>query len=127
MAESNGEFSFKMTGQAQESIDHGIRLISYWEGTATGFGAVFGTLTVDLSLDNIAATSGTCRWANVAFLPDGGRDSGAAEGTWTQHAGRNAWSMILTGTSASSGQKIRSEGEIDLGNRSWTGTLSDAS
>ena len=44
MAESNGEFSFKMTGQAQESIDSGIRVISYWEGTATGFGAVFDDL-----------------------------------------------------------------------------------
>ena len=124
MAESSGEFSLEMKGQAQESIDHGIRIISYWEGTATGFGAVFGTLTVDLSFDDVAAISGTCRWVVVAFLPDGGRDGGAAEGTWTQHAGRNAWSMNLTGTSAS-GQKMRSEDEIDLANRSWTGTLSD--
>ena len=126
MAESSGEFSLEMKGQTTESIDNGVRLMSNWEGTATGFGAVFGTLTVDLSFDDVAATSGTCRWVVVAFLPDGGRDAGTAEGTWTQHAGRNAWSMILTGTSAS-GQKIRSEGEIDLGNRSWTGTLSDAS
>ena len=126
MAESSGEFSLEMKGQTTESIDNGVRLMSNWEGTATGFGAVFGTLTVDLSFDDVAATSGTCRWVAVAFLPDGGRDAGTAEGTWTQHAGRNAWSMILTGTSAS-GQKIRSEGEINLGNRSWTGTLSDAS
>ena len=126
MAESNGEFSYKMTGQAQESIDNGIRVISYWEGTATGFGAVFGTLTVDLSFDDVAATSGTCRWVAVAFLPDGGRDAGTAEGTWTQHAGRNAWSMNLTVTTAS-GQKIRSEGEIDLANRSWTGKMYDLS
>ena len=126
MAESSGEFSLEMKGQTTESIDNGVRLMSNWEGTATGFGAVFGTLTVDLSFDDVAATSGTCRWVAVAFLPDGGRDAGTAEGTWTQHAGRNAWSMTLTGTSAS-GQKIRSEGEINLGNRSWTGTLSDAS
>ena len=126
MAESSGEFSLEMKGQTTESIDNGVRLISNWEGTATGFGAVFGTLTVDLSFDDVAATSGTCRWVAVAFLPDGGRDAGTAEGTWTQHAGRNAWSMNLTVTTAS-GQKIRSEGEIDLGNRSWTGTLSDAS
>ena len=115
-----------MTGQAQESIDHGIRVISYWEGTAAGFGAVFGTLTVDLSLDNIAATSGTCRWVAVGFLPNGGRDGGAAEGTWTQHAGRNAWALNLTGTSAN-GQKMRSEGEIDLASRSWTGKMYEVS
>ena len=122
MAESSGEFSLEMKGQAQESIDNGIRLISHWEGTATGFGAVFGTLTVDLSSDDIAATSGTCRWVAVGFLPDGGRDGGTAEGNWTQHAGRNAWSLSLTGSSAS-GQKIRSEGEIDLASRSWTGKM----
>ncbi len=120
MAESSGEFSLEMKGQAQESIDNGIRLISYWEGTATGFGAVFGTLTVDLSFDDIAATSGTCRYVGVAFLPDGGRDGGSAEGTWAQHAGRNAWSTNLTGTTAS-GQKMRTEGEIDLASRTWTG------
>ena len=126
MAESSGEFSLEMKGQAQESIDSGIRLISHWEGTATGFGAVFGTLTVDLSSDDIAATSGTCRWVAVGFLPDGGRDGGAAEGTWTQHAGRNAWSLNLTGTSAN-GQKMRSEGEIDLASRSWTGKMYEVS
>ena len=126
MADSNGEFSLEMKGQAQESIANGIRLISHWEGTATGFGAVFGTLTVDLSSDDIAATSGTCRWVAVGFLPDGGRDGGTAEGTWTQHAGRNAWSLSLTGSSAN-GQKIRSEGEIDLISRSWTGKMFAAS
>ena len=126
MPDSSGEFSLEMKGQAQESIANGIRLISHWEGTATGFGAVFGTLTVDLSSDDIAATSGTCRWVAVGFLPDGGRDGGTAEGPWTQHAGRNAWSLSLTGSSAS-GQKIRSEGEIDLASRSWTGKMFAAS
>ena len=126
MAEPTGEFSMKMTGHSEEAISSGTRLTSYWEGTATGFGTVFGTLTVDLSHDDIAATSGTCRYVAVAYLADGGRDAGAAEGTWTQHAGHNAWTLQLTGTTAS-GQKIRSESEIDLAARSWTGKNFDAS
>ena len=127
MADSIGEFSLAFTGGEQEKTDSGgIRVISHWEGTATGFGTVFGTLTVDLSFDKIDATSGACSWVALAYLPDGGRAGGFSEGTWTQHEGRNAWSLTLTGE-ASTGQKIRSEGEIDLAARTYSGKMYDAS
>ena len=55
MAEPTGEFSMKMTGHSEEAISSGTRLTSYWEGTATGFGTVFGTLTVCLLYTSDAA------------------------------------------------------------------------
>ena len=122
MADPIGEFSLQLTGAHTEKTDNGVNAHSHWEGTATGYGTVFGTLTVPLSLAETNPTSGTCTWAGQAFLEDGTSLIGVAEGTWQKVEGQHRWTTSMVGEN-SDGSRLRSEGEIDLASRSYTGKL----
>ena len=125
MSDSIGEFSHKHTGSGYTKTAEGV-IVGYsnWEGTATGFGTVFGTLSVPHG--ESGATSGSCTWIGQAFLDDGSSVTGEGEGTWQQVEGQHRWKLSFPVIEISSGGRLRSEGEIDLATRTFTGQLFDA-
>lgn len=121
MAESLGEFSHKHTGTSFTKNSDGLVVASsHWEGAATGFGAVFGTLSVPLEG---GATGGPCTWLGQAFLDDGTWVTGVGDGTWQQVEGEHRWKFSFPAIEISNGDRIRSEGEIDLETRVFAGQL----
>ena len=120
MAEPTGEFSFNQTGNAYVKGDDGV-VVAYvnYDGTATGFGTVIGTLAFPLPKGG--ATSGTCSWAGQGFPPDRAWVTGSGEGTWEQVKGRYAWKIRIPVIEISDGSRLRSEGEIDLEARTFKG------
>jgi hypothetical protein len=126
MADSVGEFSHKHAGNAYAKGADGV-IVGYsnWEGTATGFGTVFGTLSVPLGKSG--ASSGSCTWTGQAFLEDGSWVTGEGDGTWQQVEGQHRWKMSFPVIKISNGDRLRCEGEIDLANRTFSGRMFDAS
>ena len=117
-----GDFSFKHTGNSQAKTDDGrIAASSNWEGTATGFGTVFGTLCVPISFADAGATSGPCTWVSQAFLDDGTRLLAHGTGTW-EEAGQHKWKIGLD-VEISNGDRLHGDGEIDLATRIFSGTF----
>ena len=102
-------------------------LVAYanYEGTATGFGTVIGT--VSFPLPEGGATSGTCSWSGQGFPPGGSWVSGSGDGTWEQVDGRYAWKVSIPAVMNSDGSRIRSEGELDQEARTYKGQMFDAS
>jgi hypothetical protein len=118
-----GEFSFKLTGIGHsKTADGAVNIDTHWEGTATGFGAVFGTLSVIRPMNSFDETTGSCSWVGQAFPEDGTVVGGIGQGTWKQEEGKHKWT-ISAEVEISNGDRLRSEGEIDLAARSYTGRL----
>lgn len=120
MADPIGEFSFNRTGATFVKNDDGT-VVGYinWDGSATGYGAVIGTMTIPFPKGG--ATSGTLTWAGQAFPPGGTWVTGSGEGTWEQIEGRYAWKVSVPVVEISDGSRIRSQGEIDLETTSYKG------
>jgi len=126
MADSIGEFKLVYTGSAYVRNADGVTVAyANYEGPATGFGTVIGTLS--FLLPEGGATSGTCSWAGQGFPPGKPWVSGSGEGTWEQVEGRFAWKISLPGVENSDGSYLRSEGEVDLEARTYSGQMFDAS
>jgi hypothetical protein len=87
-----------------------------WEGTATGFGAVFGTATYAGG-----PKGGTYSWCAEAFLDNGNALTGGGPGTF-ESVGKHRWRKKGY-TDISDSRRIVGEGEIDLVSRSWKGTI----
>jgi hypothetical protein len=110
-----GEFSFKAItityspGPAGSVLDQ-----VNWEGTAKGFGVVFGTTTFVGGSKN--GTFSAC-W--VAYLDNGEQLSGIGSGTY-ESSGKHHWHTRHV-IHISDGSNIVNEGEIDFAARSWTG------
>ena len=64
-----GEYSYKMTGLSYTAnANDEVTTSSDWEGTATGFGAVFGTLKATMPLTDANAASGACTFVGPLCL-----------------------------------------------------------
>jgi hypothetical protein len=114
---SIGEFSFKFTTLANIAGPAGSVINQFtWEGTATGFGAVFSTTT---SVGG--PKDGTFSEVASAFLDNGDGASAIGQGTY-ESSGKNRW-RTLDHIQLSDGRRITSEGEVDLASRSWKGTM----
>ena len=126
MADPVGEFSLKHTGSAYAKTENG-ELASYanWQGTATGYGTIFGTLSLSQPLAEAGATSGSCTWAGQAFLEDGTALGALGEGTWQQLEGQHKWKVSLL-IDNSNGDRNQCEGEIDLATLTFNGTFEAA-
>jgi hypothetical protein len=126
MSEQIGEFSLTHAGSTYAKTPEG-ELANYanFSGTATGFGAVFGTLKFQNPLSDMGAKSGECTWSGQAFLDDGTSLGGFGEGTWEQVGDQNKWSVTMN-VQVSDGSTHRSEGEIDLATLAFTGKLYSA-
>ena len=117
------EFSYKMTGFSYSAnADRDVTTSSHWEGSATGYGAVFGTLSVTTPLADAGATSGSCTWVAGAALEDGTSAAAILEGTWQKLEGQHKWTLKLAGKD-SNGVQLSGQGEIDLAARTFTGTF----
>ena len=125
MAKAIGEFSLKHSGSGYAKTDDGLTAYSNWEGTATDFGAVFGSLSVPLSMSDEDPSSGPCSWAGQAFLEDGSGVIGTGEGTWKKADGAHAWSISMV-LEISNGTKLKSEGHIDLASLTYKGEMFEA-
>ena len=116
-----GEFSLKaITATYSPGPAGGVLNQVNWEGTASGFGVVFGTATFAGG-----AKGGSYSWCGEAFMDDGSVLTGGGPGT-VESVGKHRWStkgyMDL-----SDGRRIATEGEIDLASRSWKGTIFELS
>jgi hypothetical protein len=122
LADAIGEFALKHVGSALTKNDDGV-VVTYvnYEGTATGFGTVFGTLA--FPLPEGGARSGTCSWAGQGFPPDSQWTSSSGDGTWEQVDGKYAWNISIPSLGISDGRVIRSEGVLDLEARTFNGQI----
>src|SRR5271163_1139753 len=112
-----GEYSLKSITSTNSPEPAGSILISVnWEGTATGFGALFGTSTFVGG-----SKSGTFNWFSVAYLENGDQLSSTGQGTYESN-GKNQWSTKSI-VDISDGRRLRSDGEINLAARTWKGTM----
>jgi hypothetical protein len=112
-----GEFSFKFTTFINSPGAAGgvLRQVT-WEGPATGFGAVFTTVTFDGG-----AKGGTFSECGTAFMDNGDFLHGIGQGTY-ESKGKHRWHTAGF-MQLSDGRRMSSEGEIDLAERSWKGKL----
>ena len=116
-----GEFSFKFITSTNSPGPAGSVLTQFaWEGTATGFGAVFGTATYVGG-----PKSGTFSWYAAAYLDNGDGLTGVGQGTY-ESTGKHRW-RTENFVQISDGRRVRGEGEMDLAARSWKGTLFEMS
>ena len=75
-----------------------------------------------LPLADAGASSGACTWAAQGFPEDGSTVGGLGEGAWEKLADQHKWVVKLE-VEISNGDRIRSEGEIDLETLMYTGKL----
>ena len=122
MADSIGEFSLNHISNAYAKNGDGV-VVAYvnYDGTATGFGTVMGTLA--FPLPDGGASSGAVSWIGQAFPPDRPWNTASGDGTWEQVEGRYAWKISLPVLELSDGTRLRSEGEVDLEARTFNGQL----
>ena len=123
MADAIGTFESKQTGNTYSRTAEGHLVINvHFEGAGTGFDAVFGTLTLTQELSEASATSGTCTWTGQSFQTDGTTLGTLGDGTWEQLPGESKWKVVFNGE-VSNGDRLRTEGVIDLPARLYTGSI----
>ena len=115
-----GEFSFTSTGVTVTSTPNGgVSQQVNLEGTASGFGAVLGTLTFYAA--EPGADSGFVTWAGSSYQDDGTATGGQGRGVFDK-SGANKW-RVRTVIQVAGGALLLTDGEIALEGRSYTGTL----
>ena len=123
MADPIGEYNFKNTGIVlSKTADGQIQEIVSYEGTATDFGSVFGSLIFTMPLAEAGANSGPCSWVGRAILDDGTLVGGLAEGTW-ERIGNELRANVSLVHEVSDGQKIRTEGVLDHKEHTFNGQM----
>jgi hypothetical protein len=115
-----GEFSFTSTGVTVSSNPgEGWTQQVNLEGTATGFGAVIGTLTFHAS--GPGAENGYVTWAGSSYMDDGEAGGGLGRGVY-EKSGANQW-RIRALIQITDGPLLLSEGEVALEGRTYVGTI----
>jgi len=114
-----GEFSMKMVTVTLEAGPAASILNQVnFEGTATGFGAIYETATFVGG-----AKDGSFTLVGVAYLDNGDSIGATGRGTY-ESKGRHRWATAST-VELSDGRRISGVGEIDLASRTWKGTISE--
>ena len=115
-----GEFSFTSTGvTASSTPDGGASSQVNVEGTATGFGAVIGTLT--LYAAEAGANGGFVTWAGTGYQDSGETNGGQGRGVF-EKSGTHKWRVRLV-IQITDGPLLLTDGEISLEGRSYSGTI----
>jgi hypothetical protein len=115
-----GDFSFTATSiTVSSTANGGVEQQVNLEGTATGFGAVLGTLTFYAS--EPGAESGFVTWNGTAYLEDGGATGGMGRGVFNT-ADKHTW-RVRSIIQIKDGPVLLTEGEIALEGKSYTGKL----
>jgi len=116
-----GEFSLKaITATYSPGPAGGVLSQVNWEGTATGFGTVFGTATF-----GGGPKGGSYSLCTEAFMDNGDIMTGIGQGTF-EAVGKHRW-RTEGFMQLSDGRRIAGDGEIDLAARSWKGKISEIS
>ena len=116
-----GEYSLKaITVTYSPGPAGGVLSQVNWEGTATGFGAVFGTATYAGG-----PKGGSYSWCAAAYLDNGDVQNGMGPGTY-ESIGKHRW-RTEGYIQLSDGRRVAGEGEIDLAARSWKGRIFEIS
>lgn len=125
MSEPMGEFAHRHMGTSYSAREGG-GLVSHsdWEGVATGYGAVFGSLIFDVA---DGATGGSVQWVGQAFPEGSPFVNASGTGTWEQVEGAHRWAISIPVIAVSNGDRVRCEGHVDLATRTFTGQMYDAS
>ncbi len=113
-----GVFSLKSTSTRFGEVGAGVEI--NYDGTATGYGTVLGTLSLR---GTPGAKTGPCSWRGQGFLESGEVISGAGQGTW-EELGKNQWRTRMI-VATSDGGTHASDGKIDLASRSLSGKMFD--
>jgi hypothetical protein len=115
-----GEFSFTSTGvTASSTPDGGASSQVNVEGTATGFGAVIGTLT--LYAAEAGSDKGFVTWAGTGYLDSGETAGGQGRGVF-EKSGTHKWRVRLV-IQITDGPLLLTDGEMSLEGRSYSGTI----
>ena len=123
MSEELGKYSLKFAGNTYTSDENGhVTIHQNWEGTADGYGAVFGTLIFGPTPPAGLNEGGTIKWVSQGFLDDGTTLVGLGEGTWETPPDRHVAKTSLL-INISDGTQVRGEGEMGLENLEWNGTM----
>lgn len=88
-----------------------------FEGSATGFGPVFGTMYAA----SAGQKAGTYDWCGATFPSEGEGLVGRSQGTFSS-IGANRWATRGPMT-FSDGRAVIIEGVVDLATRSWNGKI----
>jgi hypothetical protein len=116
-----GEFSFKAITSTHTPGPAGSVLNQVnWEGTGTGFGAIFATATYVGG-----PKGGTYSTCGAAYLDNGDALTSVGQGTY-ESIGKHRW-RTESFVQLSDGRRLRGEGESDLASRSWKGTMFEMS
>lgn len=95
----------------------GVIVQANFEGTATGYGAVCGTMNASPA----GQPSGTWDWCGVTYPETGDSMTGTGHGTFSK-SGVNRW--VTKGLiQISDGRMGLWEGELDLAARVWNGKI----
>lgn len=113
-----GNYALKQTGVSYG--EDGASVTVDFDGTATDFGTVLGTLILRAEPE---ATQGTCSWRGQSFLDSGERSVAMGEGTW-EDCGTNQWRVRLL-VNSSDGRTFATDGTLDLASRSLNGKILD--
>ncbi len=116
MSKEIGEFSLKSTSWTMG----GAELSANFEGTATGFGEVVGTLG---GSGDPGAEFGQVSWLATGFLDDGTQVQASGGGTWTT-IGKHRWQIRMT-LGISDGRTILVDGALDMPSRTFSGKIFD--
>ena len=116
MSKEIGEFSLKSTTWTMSEGG----LSANFEGTATGFGEVIGTLS---GSGDPGAEFGSCNWVAGGFLDDGTQVQALGAGTWNS-IGKHRWQIRMT-LGISDGRTIVADGSLDLPTRTFSGKIFD--
>jgi hypothetical protein len=120
IGKATGKFSMKSTSVtvAESAGGGGVSHVNL-EGTATGFGAVLGTLT--FLADAPGAKAGRTTWLGAGYLPNGEILQGSGDGVFVE-VGKHKW-RVRAIVRISDGSVLLSDGEVSLEGRSYKGTL----
>jgi len=92
-----------------------------FEGTATGFGTVIGTLT--FLADAPGAKTGRTTYLGAGYLENGDTLQGSGDGVFVE-TGKHKW-RVRAILRISNGSVLLSDGEVSLDGRTYKGTLYD--
>ena len=123
IGETSGEFSYSITSSTFERQDGcGSQVSINIEGTASGFGQLNGTLT--LRVPNPGATAGPASYTGASFGDAGEVVGSNGEGCWEQLDGEQKWRVRGINMNTDGGV-ILSDGTLDIGARSFNGTINE--
>jgi hypothetical protein len=113
-----GEFNAK---QVSMRVREDGKLECNFEGTVSGYGQGFSTLTVTVG----DGKSGGYEWAGITYAENGDITQATGQGQW-ERTGINKWAISGTTRTRDGRTTVLTEGIMDLATRTWSGKYYEA-